>query len=145
MFTSVCDPGHQRAQSYNYALWGLNHSNYSTGPGKVIKRRRVLLSWEPDGYDLETPFKKEIAFLAILALWGSPTKPNIRRCKWPDSGEACLALASSSDGRFRQLCIFFLMFYIGIPLMNFKCGAFGYLNGLFTTFFSLGVVSPTCH
>ena len=36
MFTGVHDPGHQRAQSYNYALCGPNHNSYSTGPGKVI-------------------------------------------------------------------------------------------------------------
>ena len=35
MFTGVRDPGHQRAQSYNYALCGPNHDSYSTGPGKV--------------------------------------------------------------------------------------------------------------
>ena len=31
----VLDPGHQRAQSYNYVLCGPNHDSYSTGPGKV--------------------------------------------------------------------------------------------------------------
>ena len=72
MFTGVRDLGHQRAQS-----------------GK--KRWRVRLSWETYGCDLETPFKKQIASLAILALRGSATKPSIRRCEWPDSGEACLA------------------------------------------------------
>ena len=35
MFTGVRDPGHQRAQSYNYALCGPNHDSYSTGPGKA--------------------------------------------------------------------------------------------------------------
>ena len=37
MFTGVRDPGHQRAQSYNYALCGPNHRSYSSGPGKVMK------------------------------------------------------------------------------------------------------------
>ena len=36
MFTGVRDLGHQGAQSYNYAVCGLNHDSYSTGPGKVI-------------------------------------------------------------------------------------------------------------
>ena len=47
------------------------------------------------GY-LESPFNMEVASLAILVLRGSPTKPSIRCCKWPDSKEAPLALNSSS-------------------------------------------------
>ena len=35
MFTGVHDAGHQRTQSYNYALCGPNNDSYSTGPGKV--------------------------------------------------------------------------------------------------------------
>lgn len=50
MFTGVRDPGHQRAQSYNYALCGPNHDSYNTRPGKataVIVRARWLRSADP--------------------------------------------------------------------------------------------------
>ena len=54
MFTGVRDPGHQRAQCYNYALCGPNHSSYSTGPGKVIndgecsyRESQMVATWRP--------------------------------------------------------------------------------------------------
>ena len=43
MFTGVRDPGHQRAQSYNYALCGPNHDSYSTGPGKVTNNGECVI------------------------------------------------------------------------------------------------------
>ena len=54
MFTGVRDPGHQRAQSYNYALCGPNHDSYSTGPGNVTndgecgyRESQMVATWRP--------------------------------------------------------------------------------------------------
>ena len=55
MFTGVRDrAGHQRAQSYNYALCGPKHDSYSTGPGKVTndgecgyRESQMVATWRP--------------------------------------------------------------------------------------------------
>ena len=91
MFTGVRDLGHHRTQSHNCALCGCSHNSYSTGLGKVTMAR---------GSYLESPVNMEVASLASLVLRGSPTKPSIRRCKWPDSREAPLALNSSSAAEY---------------------------------------------